>query len=457
MNSIPDFSQNDNGFSSLVNNFFSDNAFSTLLKKCNFYKESGVPCYTILKELFQLVFTGRNLYRTLESRPEDISFCKNTAYRFLNAGHFNWAKLLLLLATRLIMFINSLTSDIRQSVIIFDDSLFNRGRSKKVELLTRVFDHTTHKFVNGFRMLTMGWSDGNTFMPIGFSLLSSQKPEKILTPEINVDKRTLAYKRRTEAKQCTTDALIKLLQSAAQIPAKYVLFDSWFAYPKTIIRVIKEKRDVICMVKKTENIHYWYDEKWQPLKEIRKKLGDNAKYGNGIIGSIKVQIRESKKSGALTDIRLVFIQDRRGKDWLALLCTDLELPEEEIVRIYGKRWDIEVFFKMCKSHLALAKEFQGRNYDGQVAAASIVFLRYAMLAIESRKSQDDRSIGGLFYCCCDEMEDVKLAHSLMLLIDALRQTLHELPVISQETANQIMDLFIAAIPLDLRRKLLLAA
>jgi len=60
---------------------------------------------------------------------------------------------------------------------------------------------------------------------------------------------------------------------------------------------------------------------------------------------------------------------------LALLCTDLELSDEEIVRLYGKRWDIEVFFKVCKSHLALAKEFQGRSYDMQVAATTIVFLR----------------------------------------------------------------------------------
>ena len=36
------------------------------------------------------------------------------------------------------------------------------------------------------------------------------------------------------------------------------------------------------------------------------------------------------------------------------------ISDEEILRIYGKRWDIEVFFKMCKSYLALSKEFQGR-------------------------------------------------------------------------------------------------
>ncbi len=32
------------------------------------------------------------------------------------------------------------------------------------------------------------------------------------------------------------------------------------------------------------------------------------------------------------------------------------LSEEEIIRVYGKRWDIEVFFKICKSCLKLVKE-----------------------------------------------------------------------------------------------------
>jgi len=41
--------------------------------------------------------------------------------------------------------------------------------------------------------------------------------------------------------------------------------------------------------------------------------------------------------------KLVFIRDRRKKDRPALLPTDTELAEEDIVLIYGKRWEIMVF------------------------------------------------------------------------------------------------------------------
>ena len=65
-----------------------------------------------------------------------------------------------------------------------------------------------------------------------------------------------------------------------------------------------------------------------------------------------------------------------------MLSTDIALADGEIVRIYGKRWDIEVFFKMAKHHLNLEREVQLRDYDGLVGHNTIVFTRYAFLAQE---------------------------------------------------------------------------
>lgn len=95
--------------------------------------------------------------------------------------------------------------------------------------------------------------------------------------------------------------------------------------------------------------------------------------------------------------KIVFVKDRnRSRNWLALISTDVTLSDEEIIRIYGKRWDIEIFFKICKSYLNLAKELQGRSYDSMVAHTTIVFARYITLAVENRNNKDLRTIGGLF-------------------------------------------------------------
>ena len=52
-------------------------------------------------------------------------------------------------------------------------SIVVASKRKKVELLAKVYDHVEHKFQKGFTLLTLGWSDGYSFVPVGFNLLSS--------------------------------------------------------------------------------------------------------------------------------------------------------------------------------------------------------------------------------------------------------------------------------------------
>jgi hypothetical protein len=47
-------------------------------------------------------------------------------------------------------------------------------------------------------MLTLGWSDGKTFIPLDFALLSSKKAQINWIAD-NIDKRSSGYKRRLEA------------------------------------------------------------------------------------------------------------------------------------------------------------------------------------------------------------------------------------------------------------------
>ncbi|WP_331282807.1 transposase, partial [Lactobacillus delbrueckii] len=83
------------------------------------------------------------------------------------------------------------------------------------------------------------------------------------------------------------------------------------------------------------------------------------------------------------DARIVCVRNRYNrKDWIALICTDMTIDENEIIRIYGKRWDIEVFFKTCKSFLKLGTEYHGLSYDALTAHTAFVFLRYMFMSVE---------------------------------------------------------------------------
>ena len=120
--------------------------------------------------------------------------------------------------------------------------------------------------------------------------------------------------------------------------------------------------------------------------------------------------------------------------------TDMHITEEEVIRIYGKRWGIEVFFKVCKSYLRLERDCRAVSYDAMTAHVSIVFTRYMFLAVEQRESKDERSLGELFYLLMDELLDICLAEAVRLLVSLFVERLQEQTMLDeQETAGRLLS------------------
>ncbi|MCT3471025.1 IS4 family transposase, partial [Lactobacillus delbrueckii subsp. bulgaricus] len=88
-------------------------------------------------------------------------------------------------------------------------------------------------------------------------------------------------------------------------------------------------------------------------------------------------------------------------------------------------WDIEVFFKTCKSFLKLGTEYHGLSYDALTAHTAFVFLRYMFMSVEKRDDEDDRAIGELFYCMADELADIIFNYSLQTLVEAMFESVKE--------------------------------
>lgn len=77
-----------------------------------------------------------------------------------------------------------------------------------------------------------------------------------------------------------------------------------------------------------------------------------------------------------------------------------------------------------------------------------------MLGINSREEEDPKTIGQLFYLCCDEMEDIRLAQAFMLILDLLKSTLLEEPVLSEEKVQSIIDELFNKLPQFLKKAFL---
>lgn len=396
-----------NKFSDAINQL----KLGKLLRKSNITKNCGVPAYEIFQFLLLLVFQGKNLFRFLNSKHKDQAVSKNTYYRFLNETSFNWKKFLLLLAVKVTAAFDKLTRPERVKVLVLDDSVIKRNRSKKVELLARVYDHVEHKFQKGFTLLTLGWSDGYSFIPVGFNMLSSSaKSNRYQEISEDIDHRSNGYRTRKESLLAKTDAAVLLIQRAlnAGIRADYVLMDTWFTTEPMIRSILAEGLDVIGMVKQLKQ-RYNYEGMAYTLPELQKFVRfDGAR---SIFGSLCA----TTKNGI--PVKIVFVRNRNKKsECLYLLSTDCSLPDAEIVRIYGNRWSIECFFKASKSFMKLGTEFQSRSYDAMVSHTTIVFTRYIILEWIRRNQNDQKTYGELFFMFCDDIQDMDLTNALQGLM-----------------------------------------
>ena len=266
--SITQDCQNDKQISDSIKRFFHRFHISSALRAANAYKKKGVPVIEVFQYLFLLIFSNRSMYMSLITGKNTPSFAKDTIYRFMKMAQINWVRFTTILAARIIKnAIIPLDSEERVNALTIDDSMFERCRSKKVELLARVYDHAKKAYKFGFRMLTLGWTDGSTFIPVNSILLSSENKKNRINEAASVDKRSVGYKRRQLSTQKGTIAMLELLKMAksAAIPAKYVLFDSWFTSPSSLHAVKGLGYDVIGMVKKTPKMFFRYNKEDMPL------------------------------------------------------------------------------------------------------------------------------------------------------------------------------------------------
>lgn len=446
----PDF---ENELAPMIGAFFRTFQVASLLKSAGAYKQSGIAVISIFSKLFTIAFSGRSLFMSL--RGEKIDIAKDTFYRFLNSSRINWFKFTTILSAAIInKLIYGATGEDRVNVFIVDDTIYTRGRSKKVELLSWVRDHAKHASVRGFRLLTLGWSDGNSFAPVNSCLLASQT-KRCNDKVFPVDKRTCGYRQRVRALTKAPDVMLQMLKQAQEsgIHASYVLFDSWFSSPKTMMSITEENLNVIAMVKKTSKIHYRYKGELLPATEIyrrnRKRRG-HSKY----LLSVGIELDNSETCKSIP-AKLVFVRNRnKKKDYLVLISTDTSLCEEEIIRLYGKRWKIEVFFKVCKSYLKLIGECRSLSYDAMTAYVAIVFSRYMMLSAENRVQIDDRTLCELFYDVCDELPDITWHEAFRILMNSLVTTATEKLFLTEEELESLLEEFMSKLPETFKSKML---
>ena len=129
------------------------------------------------------------------------------------------------------------------------------------------------------------------------------------------------------------------------------------------------------------------------------------------------------------------------KDWIAHISTDTEILEKEIIHRYGARWNIEVYFKICKQYLKLLKECSSYSFDAFTCHLAIVAVHNMILSVSQRANSDDRTVGELFWILTAEAIEINYNQSLCLILQALFETFQEFFHVSDEQ----MDVFVISL------------
>ena len=413
--------------------------------------EMCVSAKQLLTDKLLVCFASTSAYRMFKTNTFFRDYKKDTFYRFDQLPHANWERLQLETARNVILDIESETKEGHLCALAFDDSLYLRTGGKGTELCGKVYDHNDHKMRTGYRMMTGGWTNADVFIPFAQTLLTTRDKTLMVGKDVCADRRTIRGRRLAKAKEKGTTVVQSMVKDAQKvgIPFDYVMFDTWFSSPSQLVALKEIGADVIAMIKKNSTKYTWKNpvtEKVERLnvKEIysrNKKRRGKSRY----LLSVEVEVTDSE--GSRIPAKLVYARNHSNrKDWVCFVCTDMSLDEDTVLRIYTMRWKIETYFKMSKSYLKLRTECHSTSYDAITSHMVIVSIRYMILAVERFRNTDNRSLEDLFYGIQREIVNEMMDCAIVLVLDALLDSVRQYFGISEEQIEELVCVFITKLP-----------
>lgn len=227
-------------------------------------------------------------------------------------------------------------------VLIFDDSVEEKRYTDENELICWHWDHTIGKSVKGINQLTLIYYSQDITIPIGL--------EFIKKTELRFDKKSNKDKRYSKKDKNEYFREMLLVAKNNGIKYKYSMTDSWY-FNKDNINFIKLtlQKDIIMAYKATTHLFMSKEDMTNGLNIDIKSLKDKESILVYIKG-VEFALKLSKQ----------VLKDQNDKEIdIYLITSDLTLDNDDIFKLYRKRWKIEEFFKSMKSNCSYSKSPTG--------------------------------------------------------------------------------------------------
>jgi|SRR5271157_3047948 len=416
-----------------------------LKKHMDSFKEKGFSVTATLFDLLIMTITNQSVKMYVSGDSADAA--KDTFYRMKNDPRIDWRMVMFLFVNRFLSLVNKATSepsDELRYLIIDDTSCFKRG--KFIEGISKVFDHVYHRYCLGFKGLIMGYCDSRSFIPVDFSLHSEKgkhpdkpfglKPEELKRQYTKQRQPDLpGFTRENERRVSKSENTIAMIKRALRhrLTVDYILVDSWFMNLGLIAYVYALKSVYLLGMCKFDDRKYIFKGKEKTVKQLLDWCKRNKKIKRSRV--VKARYAELIVEYKGYTMKLFFSQFN-DRNWNVLITDDRNMNFAEAIKIYTKRWSIEVFFKETKQHLGLGKD-QSRDFDGQIASFTCVFLVYIMVSLRRRFNAYE-SMGDLFRKIESEIIEITLTERLWGLFIELQHSILQLMGVSFDDLIQMM-------------------
>jgi hypothetical protein len=227
-----------------------------------------------------------------------------------------------------------------EGVIVIDDSVSEKPYTDENELICWHWNYAENRSVKGINFLTAFYQVGAVGLPTAFDLVTKT--------EIYLDPKTGKQKRRSTISKNERFRMLLRISVQNGILFSYVLADLWYASAENMKFVVRELEK-----------HFVF-----PLKHNRKVALSEADQKEGRFVAVEtldlpagqpLKIWLEEVPFALLLTKEVFTNKDGSQGVRYLVTDDLTLTYDQIIKLYQRRWSIEVYHESLKQNASLEK------------------------------------------------------------------------------------------------------
>ena len=313
-----------------------------------------------------LIASSKYAHSTDLQKITKDKYSKDKIYRFLSSGEFCEKNFWLTIKPMLKNIQNN------NACISVDDTIIEKPHTKENDVVSYCYDHTKSKCVKGVNLLSVTYKTSEASLPINYRVIRKNK--------ISTDHDTNKTKKKSAlTKNQHFRNMLKTIKGN-KIKYRYVLADSWFSSNENFKYIHNDLDKCFVFAVRSNRLFKFTGEDDSQYRKLSSF---------DFLPETAYAIEFKGVSFPLYLSKQVFKNEDGKEAVLHLVTNDEYLSYDNMVKIYQKRWDIEVYHKSLKQNCSLGKSSVRtvKTILGHIFCSIYAYILLEKLKLKKKKNQ----------------------------------------------------------------------